>query len=73
MSRIKLNLQGQRFGKLAVIKETDPYVCVSMGAKERQWECKCDCGNIVKVRQANLRIGKTRSCGCLKRVPRKCR
>lgn len=30
----------------------------------RQWECICDCGKTVVVRQTNLRTGHTTSCGC---------
>ena len=29
------------------------------------WKCKCDCGNIITVKGAKLRLGQT-SCGCLK-------
>jgi len=52
------DLTGQRFGKLIAIRPE----------KERKngqvvWECKCDCGNTVSVRGANLRNGHTTSCG----------
>lgn len=30
------------------------------------WKCKCECGNIVTVRGADLRNGNTHSCGCIK-------
>ena len=30
----------------------------------RYWKCKCDCGNILRVSQTHLTIGKTKSCGC---------
>lgn len=30
------------------------------------WECKCDCGNIIKALGYNLKNGHTRSCGCLR-------
>ena len=53
------DLTGQRFGNLVAIEPE----------KERKngqlvWKCKCDCGNIVLVRGANLRNGHTKSCGC---------
>ena len=53
-------LEGQRFGRLVVIRRTE----------ERQancivWECKCDCGNITRVRSGNLTGGNTQSCGCI--------
>ena len=59
--------KGQRFGRLRIIAETDPYICVKAGTKARQYKCLCDCGKIVDVRLYNLQIGKTRSCGCLRR------
>jgi hypothetical protein len=29
------------------------------------WECRCECGQVVTVRQDSLRSGNTQSCGCL--------
>ena len=56
------NLVGQRFGRLTVLEKTDK-------RKNRYiiWKCKCDCGNITYVDTGNLKKGKTRSCGCIKR------
>lgn len=55
----KLNLTGQRFGRLIVIKES---------GKNKwgyyKWKCKCDCGNIVFVIGSCLKSGGTKSCGC---------
>jgi len=58
---------GQRFGRLIVLKETDPYICVKLGTKCRQYKCKCICGNTVNVRLYALMTGKTKSCGCLRK------
>lgn len=33
--------------------------------KEAMWFCKCECGNIVKVKGGSLKRGHTKSCGCL--------
>lgn len=60
-TQLKLNLVGQRFGKLLVVEET----------KERQyekvvWKCQCDCGNIVYLNTTRLRQGNDISCGCQK-------
>ena len=55
----KLNLAGQRFGKLTAIKDT--------GKRYRGlaiWQCKCDCGNTCEVTSNHLRTGHTTSCGC---------
>jgi len=33
------------------------------------WICRCDCGNITKVRSNNLLDGEVKSCGCLLKEP----
>jgi len=55
-----VNLTGRRFHRLVVIKRVDS------GDKKPKWECKCDCGNTIITTGERLRIGETRSCGCLK-------
>lgn len=58
----KLNLRGQRFGRLTAIEE--------VGANERRhilWKCQCDCGEQVVVTATSLITGHTKSCGCLMR------
>jgi len=56
-----LELNGQKFGRLTVLKMA--------GIKNSHaiWECKCDCGGTVSAVGSGLRIGETRSCGCLTR------
>lgn len=58
--KVRLELVGQRFGRLMVISES------------RQnkhggwyWNCNCDCGNATVVSVGHLRNGHTKSCGCL--------
>lgn len=63
--REKIDLTGQRFGRLIALYETEPYISKN-GDKIRQWHCKCDCGNEIDVYQNHLRRGNTKSCGCLK-------
>lgn len=55
------DLTGQRFGNLIVIQlmGKDKYY-------DKIWKCKCDCGNIISVKQGHLRSGHTTSCGCNK-------
>lgn len=57
-----IDLTGQRFGRLKVIKR-------AKRKKNRQvmWICKCDCGNIKEIVGVSLRNGDTRSCGCYRR------
>ena len=58
----KVDLTGQRFGRLVAIKNT--------GEKNNDgrflWLCRCDCGNETKVYSDNLRKEKTKSCGCFR-------
>lgn len=60
----RLNLVGQRFGRLVILKDAgtkqDP-----MGNKRSMWNCQCDCGNVVVTSGNCLTGGHTRSCGCL--------
>lgn len=53
-----LDLTGQRFGKLVVIKRVQNH-----GSKT-YWLCKCDCGNEKEIQTSNLTLGRTTSCGC---------
>lgn len=55
----KLDLTGRRFGRLKVL-----FYSGHIGV-DRQWKCKCDCGNVTDVRTSVLLQGKTKSCGCL--------
>lgn len=61
-----IDLTGQRFGMLTVIKRTEDYIFKS-GRRERMWRCQCDCGNIVDVIGTNLKNNNTTSCGCFRK------
>lgn len=54
------NLAGQRFGRLIAVEHIDNK------SRSPLWRCKCDCGEYVNVRAANLK-NNTYSCGCLKK------
>ena len=57
----KLDLTGQRFGRLKVVR-------FSHSEKDRAfWACHCDCGNDHIVNTTDLRRGATKSCGCLRK------
>lgn len=57
-SRKKLELTGQRYGRLVVLRQAE-----NIG-KRTAWLCRCDCGIEVVVRTDRLRSGHTTSCGC---------
>lgn len=54
---MKENLIGNHFGHLEVIGYNED---------NKKWICKCDCDNTTEVLGYNLRLGNTKSCGCLK-------
>lgn len=58
------DLSGKKFGRLLVLKRVDDYIQKN-GQHRTQWQCKCDCGNIVVIQAANLKNGHSKSCGCL--------
>ena len=53
-------IEGNRYGRLTVLPETKKAENGNLLRK-----CKCDCGNIIYVRTADLTSGHTASCGCL--------
>lgn len=63
MARKIIDLTGQRFDRLSVEdfagfnRETQP--------RSALWNCRCDCGGIAVITTNHLRMGTTRSCGCL--------
>ena len=54
------NIKNKRFGRLVVLYE--------YGKEDGNitWFCKCDCGQHVIKSGQNLRLGRTKSCGCLR-------
>ena len=61
-----MNLLGESYGRLSVLAFAGEYR-TPKGYCEPTFECMCSCGQTVIVRQANLRSGNTKSCGCLAR------
>jgi len=58
-----LQLDGQRFGRLTVIKKTGE----KNNKRQFLWECICDCGNKVVVAGIALKTGGIKSCGCFRK------
>lgn len=65
MSKKRIDLTGQKFGKLTVIKQADDKI-MSSGRRKSAWLCKCECGNEHITTTTNLRSGNVKSCGCSK-------
>lgn len=61
MSR-RIDLTGQRFGRLTVIERAEN----SFDGHSR-WMCICDCNRYCIVDSRNLKRGTTKSCGCMSR------
>lgn len=53
-------MEGQRFGRLLVLRDSGFRV-----SRIIKWECLCDCGKTTTVCGTHLRLGTTKSCGCL--------
>lgn len=60
-----IDITNMRFGRLLVLEHE--------GMKNRSslWRCICDCGAVKSFQSANLRSGRSRSCGCYQREVRK--
>lgn len=54
-----IEMIGKRFGKLVV-----EGIAGRDNQKQLMYQCRCDCGNITKVRGYKLRQGASKSCGC---------
>lgn len=52
---------GHRFNRLTVLEDGRR----PNGPHSYQYRCRCDCGNEVFVKGAQLKSGNTKSCGCL--------
>ena len=55
----RIDLSGQKFGRLTVLSFFE-----TRNGRAR-WLCRCDCGNEKVVNATELKLGKTKSCGCL--------
>lgn len=53
------DVTGETFGRLTVLSRGDRWDCGHV-----TWLCLCECGNQVRTDLAQLRSGKTKSCGC---------
>jgi hypothetical protein len=55
-----IDLTGQKFGRLTVLRQGETR---KNGGSD--WVCLCDCGETTVAVGSRIRLGKTKSCGCL--------
>lgn len=55
---------GEKFGRLLVLEEAEPYTYPDGLRKERMCLCQCDCGIIKAINANSIRRGLSTSCGC---------
>lgn len=60
---VSKNPVGDVYGRLKVIEAFTNEGHI----RNKQWRCKCSCGNEITVSKYDVRRGFTQSCGCLKR------
>lgn len=60
------NLTGKLFGRLRVVRLLGS-IKIYGNRRAQNWQCLCDCGQIVKATTNILTQGDKKSCGCLKR------
>jgi hypothetical protein len=65
MRRVEIK-EGDRYNRLTIVKEVEPYIDLKSKNKIRMFETKCDCGNVIICRLNNLRTNQVMSCGCTK-------
>lgn len=58
---------GEKFGKLSILREVEPKLIVDTWRTfwRRQFECKCECGNLTISDIGSLGTGHKKSCGCI--------
>jgi hypothetical protein len=57
----RINLTGQKFGRLKVLS----FARMGKNSTDSFWLCECDCGKKKIVASRNIKVGRTKSCGCL--------
>lgn len=54
----RIDLEGKVFGRWKVLRPVE--------GKPLKWECLCTCGTVKAIDSSNLRLGLSKSCGCLR-------
>lgn len=61
--KIKKDLTSKRSGRLVVLG----FSHWDKNGHGSVWECKCDCGKVIKTRGSHITAQKTQSCGCFRK------
>ena len=56
------DMAGQRVGRLSVLTRAEK----PQGGRGAYWLCRCDCGSERVVKGSKLRLGESKTCGCLR-------
>lgn len=69
MVKTRENLTGKIFGRLTVLKQVEDKISPTNGNKVSRWLCQCSCkgGTVIIANGIDLKQGRTKSCGCLKK------
>ena len=62
---VAIDLVGMRFGRWKVLKKVSKPLKSGKGTTV-YFKCRCGCGTVKLVSSVSLRMGQSRSCGCLK-------
>ena len=65
--RKRLELVGQKFGRLTVIKFNNIRKVGRLELSHSYFACKCECGNRKIICGSELKRGNTKSCGCFRK------
>ena len=64
MGQLRIDLTGQTYGSLRVIKQVESRG-PSLVKQAICYLCKCACGNFKEIMAKNLRNGRSKTCGCI--------
>lgn len=63
----RTSIVGRRFSRIVVLE----FVGRKEDTTDTLWRCVCDCGTEKIIQRGNLVSGGTKSCGCLRKEPRR--
>lgn len=58
---------GEKYGRLTVVKVIKPYYSKQGNLRDYYFDCVCECGKHTSATGGNIKGGKVKSCGCLRK------